>query len=132
MTTEQQILEQQQYPEKFFDKADYTFSKAELTIINQYQTIQKMGEMAALLIKDLVNKVCLPRTGNDPNKQIGIYYNLGEGTFSVYSPRHWCAMCKHNAGVMMFENEHYCEKDFELAKLKADVVSEKNGKDTSA
>lgn len=125
MTTEQQILEQQQYPDKFYNKADFTFSKAELTIINQYQTIQKMGEMAALLIKDLVNKVCLPRTGNDPNKQIGIYYNLGEGSFTVYTPRHWCAMCKTSAGTMLFEKEHYCERCFELAKLKADVVSEK-------
>lgn len=127
MKSEQDLIEENNYPKDKYNRTDYTFTRSELSLINTYEAIKKMGEMASSLIKDLINRVCIPRVGHTSEKEIGIYYLTTEGIFSVYTPKAWCSLCKKKAGFNEFEKQPYCDRCLPLAQLREDVVS-KNGK----
>lgn len=122
--TEKERIESEQYPERYYTHIDYTFSKAELTLINTYAAIKEMGEMAKALATNLINSVCIPRVGLSADREIGIYYNNTDGTFTVYTPRHFCELCKKKAGRNEFNKKHYCERCLSLAQLKEKVLDE--------
>ena len=116
----------EQYPESLYTKVDFTFSKSELILINTYAAIKEMGEMAKVLATNLINAVCIPRVGLSSDREIGVYYNNTEGTFTVYTPRHFCDLCKKKAGHDKYLKGYYCKTCLSLAQLKQQVLEESN------
>lgn len=109
---------EQQYPEEEFERQQFTFSKGELTLLNSYETLKMMGEMANALINNLLNNVCLPRVNHDPKNEIGLYYSNTEGIFTVYKPKHYCEVCKKRAGRHLEDKKYYCNECLYLKKVR--------------
>jgi hypothetical protein len=128
MTTEDKAIEQEQYPERFYTKSEYTFTKGELTLINTYSVIKEMGEMAKTLAINLINSICVPRVGHSSSKEIGIFYDNLAGTFAIYTPKHFCQLCKKKAAFEVFNKEYYCKGCIQLAPTMVQIQKENEAK----
>lgn len=115
------------FPSQTHEEKVYNFTKDELGAVRTYDAIKTLGEMAGILIDNILNARCLGRIGIIPKKGIGVTYHKEDGTFTVYTPRFWCGLCKDEVGTEIFEGGRYCVKCLELARIKKEVEGDKNG-----
>ncbi|MDD5407007.1 MAG: hypothetical protein PHE73_08735 [Sulfurovaceae bacterium] len=120
---------EKQFPSDKYKKQEFTFSKSELVILNTYHTIKSMGEMAGVLIDNLINTTVLPRIGIKPQKGVGTLYDNIQGIITVYTPLHYCNLCKDKPSEFSYDGKNYCDICLELIKTKEKIESENsNGK----
>ncbi|SRR5258708_12729745 len=124
MISQDPTVFEKNFPKEDYDKKIYTFTKQELSILNTYHTIKTLGEMAAQMVDNLVNRIALPRIGVEPKRGIGTIYDNGEGTFTVYMPKHWCGLCKNNAAQAKYDEKYYCDTCLPLAQVKNELEKE--------
>lgn len=116
----------QKFPESDYERKVFNFTKEEFATLNTYHTIQTMGDMAGVLIDKLINQVALPRVGYTPKKGLGTIYDQPTGTFTVFSPKFWCDLCKDKPATLTYNNKKYCDQCLTLVQMKEQVDKEKS------
>lgn len=119
----------EQFPKELYTEKIYTFTKSELSILTTNIVIERLGQMASELINRMINTVCLPRVGITPRGGIQAIYNEAEGTFTVYTPKNFCVVCKNKAGTIENKKNWWCKDCFGrkemLNEMANEVLSEK-------
>ncbi len=75
------------FPKETHEKKVFNFTKEELATIRTYNTIKTMGDLAAQMIDNLLNGICLPKVGVKPQMGVGTIYDSTEGTYTIYIPK---------------------------------------------
>src|SRR5712664_252346 len=108
---------QKQFPSEFYEEHTLSFSNQEKSLLQTYHTIKAMGELADALINNLVQNGALPRTGMQMREGIGTFYDIPNGTFSVFVPKQWCSACNKKAATATIEEKPFCSPCFALKRL---------------
>ncbi len=108
---------EQKYPTKDFNKTTYAFDSAELRKLSSLDTVLQMGQMAQMMINNVVQGECLPRVGAKNSPDIGVLYDIAKGQFVVFTPKVWCNGCKSKKAVYEYKGHFYCESCLEIQKV---------------
>lgn len=107
----------QNYPEDLYTEQKYSFSKQEISLITSYNAIVVMGQLAEDMINRILHNAALPRVGHTSRNGVGTLYDIANGTFTVYTPKHWCSICAEAAGSVLVGTTYYCPACLVLKKM---------------
>ncbi len=119
---ENEKLFDEQHPSTIFDKSKYTFTRAEKSEIDTYNVIIKLGKIADVAIRNMLNSMVLPRVGVRQSPDNAVLYDAGEGNFTVWTPKEWCDACKIRRATHFEKTNQLCEVCW--AQVKPDSASE--------
>jgi len=76
-----------QYPEKDWTKSTYSFTSEEKSKLLSLDTITQIGQVAQVMISNLIQNQCLDRVGVANNPEARIVYDIPQGIFFIFTPR---------------------------------------------
>jgi hypothetical protein len=97
------------YPVKDFKKTIFVFTSEELRKLTSLDTIVQMGQIAQVMIGNIVQQQCLPRVAVKNSPDIGVLYNIPAGQFYVYTPKVWCMRCNVRRANFNYKGSFYCQ-----------------------
>lgn len=120
----------EKYPMKDYKKTIFVFTSEELRKLTSLDTITQMGQIASVMIGNVVQQQCLPRVAVKNSPDIGVLYNIPLGQFYVYTPKIWCIRCGVRKASFNYKNNFYCQScvDIIQAQEKASVKEVKKDK----
>lgn len=104
------------YPLKDFNKVSYAFDSQELRKLTSLDTISQMGQMAQMMISQVVQGECLVRIGAKNSPDIGVIYDIPKGQFIVFIPKVWCNSCHNRKAGFEYKGHFYCEGCLNIQK----------------
>lgn len=105
------------YPAKDFNKSVYSFDSQELRKLTSLDTIAQMGQMAQMMINNIVQGECLARVGAKNSPDIGVLYDIPKAQFVVFSPKLWCIACKARRAQFEYKGHFYCQSCLDIQKV---------------
>ncbi len=97
------------FPSNEYSKTVYDFTREEIRKLQTFEAIAQMGQLAQMMLNNLLQGECLPRVSIKNSPDGGISYDLPKGQFCVYTPRHWCLRCTNRRGTHEYLGKLYCE-----------------------
>lgn len=76
-----------QFPEKDWSKATYSFTLEEKNKLLSLDTISQIGQVAQIMISNLIQSQCLARVGINNDPETRVIYDIPSGQFCIYTPR---------------------------------------------
>lgn len=104
------------YPSKEFNKIIYSFNSEELRKLSSLDTINQMGQMAQMMINNLVQGECLVRVKAKNSPDTGVLYDIPKGEFHVFVPKVWCSKCGNRKSMYEYKGANYCNDCLNLVK----------------
>ena len=117
---------EQKYPVKDYTRMTFAFDGQELRKLTSLDTINQMGQMAQMMISQVLQSECMPRVGAKNSKDVGVVYDIPKGQFVVFTPRVWCSACKIRKAIKEYKGEYFCE-DCLKARMES-VIPMRKGK----
>lgn len=105
------------YPTKDFNKTTYSFDSAELRKLSSLDTIGQMGQMAEMMIGNLIQGECLTRIGAKNSPDVGTLYDIPKGQFIVFTPKVWCIACNKRRAIFEYKGHFYCNDCLNVQKV---------------
>lgn len=105
------------YPSKDFNKTIYSFDSQELRKLSSLDTISQLGQMAQMMISQVIQGECLSRVEAKNSPDIGILYDVPRGNFTVFVPKVWCVACKNRRAIYEYKGHFYCKSCLDLQKV---------------
>src|SRR5882672_11400544 len=75
-----------QFSPETYEKKVFTFTRGELAKVRSYEAIKTMGLVADAVITTILNE-CMMKVGIQQEEGLGLFYDVGEGTYTMYIPR---------------------------------------------
>lgn len=97
------------YPSKEYNKTIFVFTSEELRKLSSLETISQMGQIANMMISNIVQGQCLPRVSAKNSPDSGVLYDIPAGKFFVYTPKVWCFRCNQRKARYFYRNNNYCD-----------------------
>lgn len=116
------------YPEEEYEEKEFSISNKELMRLIGLDAIAQNGQIAQTLMTNFFNQVVIPRVGAKNSQDVGLLYDLSEGTFKLFTPKVWCANCSNRKGILELNGKKYCKECFILENMK--IAKEKNVEET--
>ena len=110
---------EKKYPVNEYAKKTFTFTPGELRELGPLDSITKMGQLAQVMISNMVAGTPLKRVGIRNSPDVGLLYDINKGEFYVYEPKFWCSICNNKKAEFSYNNKAYCPKCFEILKTQA-------------
>lgn len=104
------------YPEKEYKKMAYLFSQEELAKVRTFDAIVNMGQLAQIMLNQVVQDEALKRVGVVGSPDLGVLYNIPAGQFFVYTPKVMCYSCKRRKATLEINKAFYCESCANIIK----------------
>lgn len=106
---QQEMEYDKRYPTKEYNKTIFVFTAEELRKLASLESIAQMGQIATVMINNIVQGECLPRVGIKDSPDIGVLYNIPSGQFYTYVPKFWCMRCKIRKATFEYKGISYCQ-----------------------
>lgn len=116
MNPEQQVAFDKAYPPEQFTQTTYSFSNSELRQISSLNTMVEMGQLAQVMISNVIGNTTLKRVGVKNSSDIGLQYNAETGEIYVKVPKFWCSLCQNKKAEFKFMDKVYCPTCIDAVK----------------